>query len=566
MEDRNSAIFIENLSEKLLKGGYREPSEAINNIDLSSPAFDLALLKLSKDETRVVVVKSMHKYDENDISNSIDDAVKITEAIKAAVTAGNWKIYAEVIFVFYDKLDVNIIKNIKNIKKYAVFEQVAILPIAVELSTGRVERYQSPPFGGVIKEVIASCPIAYTGRRGLLRRLSDIGRIIPFATIAISFFIVMLNVAFYVAGLIMPDSQYDLLFAIGTLYKPAIQTGEYWRIILSSMFFIDIIHFVISISAFWIFGSLAENIFGSVRFLVICILGIIGGNVFGYAFGGFSTGIGMGAPLFAIAGALLANALLDNAFRLPMKFYIVLLINIAYSFVVLFGDESAFINLYSFAGGLLTGVLFGYVFSYYMRRREGPAVAYVPAGTIADGITPLNVNKQGVLLSHKLAIGLWCASIIVSMLIGAFGPEKHFYLAKKYSSEENMAEAARQMEFYLERRQDSAEGWRVLGDMRMNLDDYDGAYTAYKNCVEIDGGSVEAHFGCGEAAFRMGINENSIEPFDTAVEEFGLSAKLAESDPAYDGLRFSAEQRAALVLKYKSRMMLKSKFGRRKWR
>ena len=120
------------------------------------------------------------------------------------------------------------------------------------------------------------------------------------------------------------------------------------------------------------------------------------------------------------------------------------------------------------------------------------------------------------------------------------------------------------MKTYLEARPDSVKMQAALGKICMATKDYDGAYTAFTICLDHNSGNIPAHYGLGEAAFQLGVEQNDLILLDRAEEEFQSTISLAKTSPEHEALRYSARQRLLLIKKFKDRIKLKRKHNTRK--
>ncbi|GGA68401.1 rhomboid family intramembrane serine protease [Ornithinibacillus halotolerans] len=94
------------------------------------------------------------------------------------------------------------------------------------------------------------------------------------------------------------------LIEFGAKYNPLIIDGEWWRIVTSMFLHIGLLHFASNMLFLYFFGSLAERIYGSVRFLIIYMLAGVGGGVASFA---LVTNLSAGASgaLYGLFGAFL---------------------------------------------------------------------------------------------------------------------------------------------------------------------------------------------------------------------------------------------------------------------
>ena len=144
-----------------------------------------------------------------------------------------------------------------------------------------------------------------------------------------------------------------VLIAFGAKVNTLIQAGEVWRLLTSTFIHIGIIHLIFNLYALRALGPLTEESYGHRQFLMIYVLGGLGGSIASFL---FSPALSAGAS-GAIFGLL--GALLYYSFKRPylwksglgMNLVMVILVNFG------FGLIQPGIDNYAHLGGLLTGTL-----------------------------------------------------------------------------------------------------------------------------------------------------------------------------------------------------------------
>ncbi|WP_042145933.1 rhomboid family intramembrane serine protease [Paucisalibacillus sp. EB02] len=94
------------------------------------------------------------------------------------------------------------------------------------------------------------------------------------------------------------------LIEFGAKFNPLITDGEWWRILTSMFLHLGLLHFASNMLFLYYFGSLAERIFGSVRFLVIYMLAGIGGGIASFVFVA-NISAGASGALYGLFGAFI---------------------------------------------------------------------------------------------------------------------------------------------------------------------------------------------------------------------------------------------------------------------
>ena len=145
---------------------------------------------------------------------------------------------------------------------------------------------------------------------------------------------------------------------------------QYWRLITSIFIHIGFIHLFLNNYALWIIGREIEQIYGSVRFVVLYLVTGVIGSLGSYIFNPEATSAGASGAIFGLFGVMATfafkyrkeiPALLSREIRrrvLPIIF-----INLVFGFSVSIVDNAAHI------GGLLGGIALALVVPY-MRPDE----------------------------------------------------------------------------------------------------------------------------------------------------------------------------------------------------
>lgn len=198
----------------------------------------------------------------------------------------------------------------------------------------------------------------------------------------------------------------DVLIRFGAKYNPAILDGEWWRIISSVFLHIGMLHLIMNMLALHVVGSLVEQIYGNMRFIIIYLLAGVVGGVTSFAYSP-QVAAGASGAIFGLFGALLYFGLNHRRiFFQTMGWNVigVILFNIGFGFMVPQIDNSAHI------GGLFGGFV-------------AAAIVYFP--------------KKKQLLHQLLASFLF---ISITIMIIWFGSANH-----AVQQEANQYELARQV-------------------------------------------------------------------------------------------------------------------------
>lgn len=180
-----------------------------------------------------------------------------------------------------------------------------------------------------------------------------------------------------------PDS--DALIHWGANFLPMTMLDEPWRLLSSGFLHIGLMHLLFNGFAMYFFGQVAEPMFGSVKFLLLFLLAVAGGNLLNSQMtwlgilDGVGPGLSAGASggIMGIGAALLIASLFKmsvNGMVLNLKSLILIMgINLVYGFAVPGIDNAGHI------GGALTGLLFALPIAIVYRQRLSAQHAAIQA-------------------------------------------------------------------------------------------------------------------------------------------------------------------------------------------
>ncbi|WP_214883350.1 MULTISPECIES: rhomboid family intramembrane serine protease [unclassified Exiguobacterium] len=144
----------------------------------------------------------------------------------------------------------------------------------------------------------------------------------------------------------------NTLIAFGAKVNLLIEQGEWWRLITPMFLHIGWFHFSINMFALWSLGPLVERMYGSIRFLIIYVIGGFLATTASYAFSE-SISAGASGALFGLVGALFYFGLRDRSLfmkTLGPPLFIMLGLNVGLAFLL-----GASLDHFAHAGGLVGG-------------------------------------------------------------------------------------------------------------------------------------------------------------------------------------------------------------------
>lgn len=183
----------------------------------------------------------------------------------------------------------------------------------------------------------------------------------------------------------------------------AVQSGEYYRLVTAMFLHADISHLAFNMIALFSVGSVIESIFGHVRFLLVYLLGGLGGSLASILLNDANTlSVGASGAVFALFGAEMFYHFkygegLDE--RLNLQFS---LSTIALNLLNGLRPNSGIDN-WAHAGGVVSGGIVAALTTQFM------VLTYPPSG----GVSLRERRKPGLLLLAGISFAL------VALLVGS---------------------------------------------------------------------------------------------------------------------------------------------------
>jgi rhomboid protease GluP len=184
-----------------------------------------------------------------------------------------------------------------------------------------------------------------------------------------TYILIALNIAVYVytsvAGGNFLETNYDLILQYGQVNGLVIYYGQYWQLLTSMFVHASIAHLAGNMLFLLIFGLRGEEMFSLPEYLLIYLLGGLTGNLLSLVF------LPLDLPSAGASGAIFAmfGACAIYARRSVGQSIIGALI---YAFFLLFLSSGPDVNDSAHIGGLVAGLLIGYVLA--VKRK--PATTY----------------------------------------------------------------------------------------------------------------------------------------------------------------------------------------------
>jgi rhomboid protease GluP len=187
-----------------------------------------------------------------------------------------------------------------------------------------------------------------------------------------TYILIALSIAVYaytsVAGGDFLNTNIDMLLQYGQVNVYVFQ-GDYWRLFTSMFVHADITHIVGNMLFLLIFGLRSEEMFSLPEYLSIYVLGGLTGNILSLLLLPLETiSVGASGAIFAMFGASVIYA--RRSFRQSIIGALI------YAFFLLFLSSGVGVNNFAHIGGLVTGLVIGYVLATRRKPETRYAISY----------------------------------------------------------------------------------------------------------------------------------------------------------------------------------------------
>ena len=194
----------------------------------------------------------------------------------------------------------------------------------------------------------------------------------------LTYVLIAVNIAVYVYTSIVGENflitNGDVLLDYGQLTLFVLQ-GEFWRLFSSMFIHADIAHIVGNMLFLLIFGLRGEEMFSLPEYLSIYFLGGLTGNLLSLLLLPLETiSVGASGAIFSLFGAAIIYA--RRSFRQSIIGALI------YAFFLLFLSSAPGVNNFAHIGGLVAGLIIGYV----LATRRKPETRYTISYSYSTGL------------------------------------------------------------------------------------------------------------------------------------------------------------------------------------
>lgn len=198
--------------------------------------------------------------------------------------------------------------------------------------------------------------------------------------------LVAINVFAYLAQL----GSDGRLSSWGLLFGPAVDQGEWWRVVTSAFLHGSIMHIGFNMYALWLFGNAVEEGLGKARFLMVYLAGLLGGAFAVLAFDFGAPTLGASGAVLGLAGALSAVLWSRGVSITQTSLGFVLAVNLALPLLV------GGISFWGHFGGIAAGFAAGWLLSWLPTRfGQTQQVAMVAVGALCVALMAATVVAVG---------------------------------------------------------------------------------------------------------------------------------------------------------------------------
>ena len=195
----------------------------------------------------------------------------------------------------------------------------------------------------------------------------------------------------------------------GTVYGPAVASGEWWRLITGAFLHLGLLHIAFNMYALWLFGPIIEQMYGHVEFAVIYLLCALGGNVLTILVAPDVPALGASGAIFGLFGLAFIvsrrrHLLLGPQARAMLsRVGSLLVLNLIITFTL------PFISWTGHVGGLVVGGLIGLLLAPANVPTMGGMWRAPDGSLLARRISPSLRASAYLMIAAVLVLGTYVA-------------------------------------------------------------------------------------------------------------------------------------------------------------
>jgi rhomboid protease GluP len=175
----------------------------------------------------------------------------------------------------------------------------------------------------------------------------------------------------------------------GANFRPATIDGEWWRLLTSCFLHIGIFHLLLNMYALMYIGILLEPFLGKFKFASAYLITGIFSSVISLWWHDFTLSAGASGAIFGMYGvyiALFSNNLIENKTKKSLLTSILIFV----VFSLMNGLKEGIDNA-AHIGGLISGLIIGYTFTFNINEEENKTLKYKIVSTLAATFTFISI-------------------------------------------------------------------------------------------------------------------------------------------------------------------------------
>jgi membrane associated rhomboid family serine protease len=155
------------------------------------------------------------------------------------------------------------------------------------------------------------------------------------------------------------------VYADGALFGPAVDAGDWWRIITAGFLHAGLLHLAFNMYFLYFIGTLLEPAIGKLRFALLYFVSLIGGSFGALLLSPDVVTVGASGAVFGLMGAAILAMRARGIDPMQSGLGITLALNLGITFLI------PGISIGGHIGGLIAGGIAGYLIFEVGERRRG---------------------------------------------------------------------------------------------------------------------------------------------------------------------------------------------------
>jgi membrane associated rhomboid family serine protease len=201
--------------------------------------------------------------------------------------------------------------------------------------------------------------------------------------------LVLANLAVFGSLYLVPgQADEGTLVRMGALFRPAVVTGELWRLYTAMFLHAGWMHLGINMYGLYLLGRFTEDVFGSARYLAVYLVAGLGGAIASTLFGAGALSVGASGAIMGLLGGLIVTLVLRRG-SWPEVWRKTLLWNLLLlgAMQIYIGFQVSMIDNAAHVGGMLAGA--------------GATLLLAPGGVL-----PTNARGRAIAIGLAALLGL----------------------------------------------------------------------------------------------------------------------------------------------------------------